>query len=358
MNGDTVRVGVIGAGDISHYHLGGLRAAGGADVRVVCGRSADRAAPVAERYGIPRVETDYRAVLERDDIDAVLILTPDDSHEEIGVAAAEAGKAMMVQKPVARSVDSCERLIEAAVRAGVNLQVSYMHRHFEEVVYVRDLIGSGRFGPVHTVRMRNATPGPIWAWYYDPAAVGGGVVFSLASHGIDLIQHLAGPVEDVSARTACMMRERVLPHGEVVTGIELEDVAFATYRMKSGILVDHEVTACERAGTDRFLVEIYGEKGTVLLRGQRGRLAIHAPDVTGVSDWHAPELDDRPFGARHHAHWLGIVRGTVPDEASAWDALAGLHVIEAVYEAAESGGRVGVPYVEKADYDRRGRHGR
>jgi predicted dehydrogenase len=351
MSGETVRIGVIGAGDISHYHLGGLQAAGGADVRVISGRTAERIAPVAQQYGIPDIETDYRAVLARDDIDAVMILTPENSHEEIAVAAAEAGKAMMVQKPVADTIGSCERLIEAAERAGVNLQVSYMHRYFEEVVYARDLIRSGQFGEIHTVRMRNATPGAIMPWYYDPAVVKGGVVFSLGSHGIDLIQHLVGAIEDVSARTATMLRERTFSNDEVVTDIELEDIAFATYRMKNGIVVEHEMSGCEKKGTDRFLVEIYSENGTMLLRGPRGPLAIYAPDITGTSDWHLPDLADQPFGARHHAHWLDIVRGVLPDEASGWDSLAGMHVIQAVYQAAECGGRAIVPFLEKADYD-------
>ena len=351
MSGETVRIGVIGAGDISHYHLGGLKAAGGADVRVISGRRAERVAPIAEQYGIPGIATDYREVLARDDIDAVMILTPENSHEEIAVAATAAGKAMMVQKPVADSVGSCERIIAAAESAGVNLQVSYMHRHFEEVVYARDLIRSGNFGEIHTVRMRNATSGPIMPWYYDSAVVPGGVVFSLGSHGIDLVQHLVGAVEDVSARTANMMRERTLPGGEVVTGIELEDIAFATYRMKNGILVDHEISGCEQKGTDRFLVEIYGEKGTMLLRGSHGPLAIYAPDITGTSDWHMPDLADRPLGARHHAHWLDIVRGVLPNEASGWDSLAGMHVIQAVYQAAESGARASVTFLEQADYD-------
>ena len=351
MSGETVRIGVIGAGDISHYHLSGLQAAGGADVRVISGRRAERVAPVAEQYGIPDIETDYREVLARNDIDAVMILTPENSHEEIAVAAAEAGKATMVQKPVAHSVESCERLIVAAERAGVNLQVSYMHRYFEEVVYVRDLIRSGKFGEIHAVRMRNATSGPIMPWYYDSTMVQGGVVFSLGSHGIDLIQHLIGAVEDVSARTATMMRERTFSNGEVVTDIEFEDIAFATYRMKNGILVDHEMSGCEQNGTDRFLVEIYGEKGTMLLRGPRGPLAIYAPDIIGASDWHMPDLADWPFGARHHAHWLDIVRGTAPDEASGWDSLTGMHVIRAVYAAAASGGRASVQFIEKADYD-------
>tara|TARA_B100000029_G_scaffold515676_1_gene623920 strand:- start:3630 stop:4316 length:687 start_codon:yes stop_codon:yes gene_type:complete len=227
-----------------------------------------------------------------------------------------------------------------------------MHRHFEEVVYARELIRSGQFGPIHTVCMRNATFGPIMPWYYDPAVVSGGVVYSLGSHGIDIVQHLVGPIEEVSAHTACMMQERTLPSGIVVKNIELEDVAFATYRMKNGILVDHEITACERQGTDRFLVELYGEKATMLLRGARGPLALYAPEITGTTDWQLPELPDRPFGARHHAEWLEIVRGVKPDEASGWDSLAGMNVIQAIYEAAESGGRVSVPYVEKADYDR------
>ena len=131
-------------------------------------------------------------------------------------------------------------------------------------------------------------------WYYDSTMVQGGVVFSLGSHGIDLIQHLIGAVEDVSARTATMMRERTFSNGEVVTDIEFEDIAFATYRMKNGILVDHEMSGCEQNGTDRFLVEIYGEKGTMLLRGPRGPLAIYAPDIIGASDWHMPDLATGP----------------------------------------------------------------
>lgn len=123
--------------------------------------------------------------------------------------------------------------------------------------------------------------------------------------------------------------------------------------MKSGILVDHEISGCEQKGTDRFLVEIYGEKGTMLLREERGPLAIYAPELTGKSDWHIPALPDRPFGARHHAHWLDIVRGVSRDEATGWDSLAGMHVVRAIYAAAESGGRVSVPYVERADYDRK-----
>ena len=234
----------------------------------------------------------------------------------------------------------------------MSLQISYMHRHFEEVVYARDLMRSGKFGNIHAVRMRNATPGPIFGWYYDSTLVPGGVVFSLGVHGIDLVQHLFGAIDDVSARTATMLRERTMPDGEKVHDIELEDLAFATYRMANGIFVDHEVSACELQGTDRFLVEIYGEKGTMLLRGPRGALAIHAPEITGTSDWHMPDLADRPFGARHHAHWLDIVRGVAREDATARDSLAGLHVVQAVYAAADSGGRVSVPFIEKADYDK------
>ncbi len=258
---DTVRIGVIGAGLISTYHLDGLAAAGGADVRVLAARSTARAGPLARRYGIPEVATDWRAVLDRADIDAVLIATPDATHEEIALAAAQAGKAILLQKPMAMSVAQCERILAGAQAAGVDLQVSWMHRHFEEVVRTRELLAAGKLGAVHHIRIRNATPGPHEPWFFDPAHVAGGVVLQLGVHGIDLIRHLFGAIETVSATTATVQPRRSLPGGTVTS--KVEDEALATYRFQSGVLGSHEMSFCEAADTDRFRLEIYGDAGTM-----------------------------------------------------------------------------------------------
>jgi predicted dehydrogenase len=332
---DTVGIGVIGAGLISAYHLAGLAAAGGAEVRVLAARSSVRAGPMARRFGVPEVATDWRAVLERADIDAVLVATPDSTHEEIAVAAAQAGKAILLQKPMAMTVGQCRRIIAAAREAGVDLQVSWMHRHFEEVVRAQELLASDKLGPVRHVRIRNATAGPHEPWFYDRSQVAGGVVMQLGVHGIDLVQHLFGAIETVAATTATLQPKRRFPSGESIVS-DLEDEALATYRFAGGALGSHEMSFCEAAGTDRFRLEIYCAEATLLLRTTRGLLAIHAPRLFGERGWLIPELPGSAFGERQHARWLDIVRGKIPSDPTAEDALAGQMVAEAIYRSAES----------------------
>ena len=282
----------------------------------------------------------------------MVITTPERSHEPISVAAAAAGKAILLQKPIAESIDASRRIIDAAAKAGMDLQVSFMHRFFEETVYARDLLRSGKLGAVFSARLRNATPGPEASWYYDPEIAAGGVTWCLGVHGIDLVQHLLGPIGEVNARCATMMPERTLADGTELGDIRIEDHAMALYRTVDGVLVNHEMSLCQRKGTDRFLLEIYAEKGAMQLRGPRGNLAIHAPEMTGIDDWVIPALPGPAFGARQHAHWLDILRGEARSDASALDALAGLHVVRAILAAAESGKAESVPPIEGADYAR------
>jgi predicted dehydrogenase len=344
---ETIGIGVIGAGLISAYHLAGLAAAGGADVRVLAARTSARAGPMARRFGVPEVATDWRAVLERADVDAVVIATPDFTHEEIAVAAAKAGKAILLQKPMAMSVEQCRRIIDAARAAKVDLQVSWMHRHFEEVVRAQELLASDKLGPVHHVRIRNATPGPHEPWFFDRTQVAGGVVMQLGVHGIDLTRHLFGEILSVMAITATLQPERSFAGGQK-TESDLEDEALATYRFAGGALGSHEMSFNEAGGTDRFRLEIYCADGTLLLRTTRGPLAIHAPRLFGARGWFVPELPARAFGERQHARWLDILRGKIPSDPTAADALAGQGVAEAVYRSAESRREERVANVDEA----------
>ena len=340
-----VRVGMIGAGFIASYHLDGLRAAGGADVRVLAGRTPGKTAALAARYGITSTTTDWREVIARDDIDAVVITTPDETHPEIAIAAARAGKHILLQKPMARTAAECRTIIAAANAAGVRLQVSFMHRYFEEVVAARQLLVDGAIGRTYSLRMRNATPGPDWgSWFYSKARVGGGVVMQLGVHGIDLLRHLFGDIDSLSARTALLRTERVLTDGTVVHP-DNEDHALALYRFASGALASHEMDMSEVAGCDRFTLEIYGEHGTIWLRSPRGPLALNAPRHTGTRDWVNLPLPVQATGARQHRAFLDIVRGIAAPDQTAADGLASVLVAEAIYRASESGReqRVSIP---------------
>ncbi len=339
---DQIGVGMIGAGFISEYHLAGLAAAGGASVRVLMGRSPAQVEALARRFAIPAVAFDYRAVLDRRDVQAVIIATPADTHEEIAVAAAQAGKAILLQKPMARTAGECRRIIAAARAAGIDLQVSYMHRYFEEVLRVREILADGRLGPVYALRMRNATPGPDWqAWFFSRERVGGGAVLQLGVHGIDLCRHLFGEIETVTATVALQRQERVLADGSRVRP-DNEDHALALYRFRGGAVGSHEISMSEIQGTDRFRLEIYCAEATVWLRTERGALALFAPGLTGKSEWLVPELPSRPAGERQHAHWLDILRGQVPSDPTAEDGLATALVVEAIYRSSTSGRAVRV----------------
>jgi predicted dehydrogenase len=333
-----IGVAMLGAGFIAEYHLAGLAAAGGAEVRIVVGRTRDKARALAGRFGIPESSTDVAAALARDDVQAVIVATPDDTHEAIAVAAARAGKAILLQKPMAGSVEGAQRIAAAASRHGVNLQVSFMHRFFDEVVATRRWLDEGLIGRVLSARIRNATPGPDWgAWFFRQASVPHGVVDQLGVHGIDLVEHLLGRVRSVSAHARIALPERQLRDGTRVK-VETVDNAIAAYELADGTLVTHEMSMTEVAGCDRFRMEIYGEDGTLWLRSERGRLAAFVPGRFG-RDWHVPTLPDTPPGKRQHETWLAGIAGDAPPLDSAGDALRGMRIVEALMQSSERNGQ-------------------
>jgi len=333
----TIGVALIGAGFIADYHLTGLSAVPEAAVRVIVGRTRARAEALAQRFGVPYVEVEMESALARDDIDAVVITTPDDTHEEIALRASAAGKAILLQKPMATTSTACRRIIAGAARAGVDLQVSFMHRHFPEVVAARRLLADGAIGDVTSVRMRNATPGPDWGdWFFKRDRCRGGAILQLGVHGVDLIDHLVGPIRAVSARTATLLAERILADGRVVE-VENADSAWCTYEIEQGSVASHEVSMIEIKGCDRFRCEIYGTKGTIWLRTERGPLSVSVPDETHAG-WSSPELPDISPGERQHRLWIDGLLGRAPPEDTATAGLCGLFVAEAIERSAARGG--------------------
>ncbi len=333
-----VRIAVVGAGFIAGYHLAALAAIPECSVQLIVSRGRAKADAVAARFGVGKSSDDIEAALARPDIDAVVVTTPDDTHEDIAVQATSAGKAILVQKPMATSSAACRRMIAAAERTGVDLQISFMHRFFEETVLCRDLLAKGAIGEVTSVRVRNATPGPDWAeWFFKRERVGGGVVLQLGIHGIDLIEHLIGPIAALGARTATLQPERPLADGRVAR-VENVDSAWATYELAAGRFASHEMSMVETAGCDRFRMELYGTKGTMWLRTEHGPLALYAPDFTGHADWFIPQLPDTAPGLRQHRAWIDGLTGSAPRQDTAAAGLHSLLVAEAIARSAERDG--------------------
>ena len=327
------KIGIIGSGFISDYHIPALQQVG-AEIVILCSIKEEEAKQKAARYHISQTTIDYKAVLAREDLDAVLILTPESTHCEIAVAAAQAGKAIFLQKPMARSSEECRTILDAVRTAGVPLYVSFMHRHFPEVEHARTLLEQKVFGRVLTIRQRNATPGATWSpWFFDRKLVGGGAVMQLGVHGIDLLRHMFGEINAVQAHVAQLVNERVMADGTIVHP-DNEDYAVALYRFDSGIIAHHEIIYNEVAGTDRFRMEIYGEKGTAWLRTERGLLSYFQAGES--ASWATPEISTEDFGIRQHRNFLDMLQGKIPFDQSGEDGLRSIQIAEAIYRSAQT----------------------
>ncbi len=329
-----MRVGILGAGSISAYHIAGLQAAG-AEVAALFSRTESHAREVAARFGIPWITTRYEESLSLPALEAVVIATPDFTHEEVAAAAAQARKPSLLQKPMARTGAECRRIIAAFERAGVSLHVSWMHRYFGEVERTRQLLAEGALGSVSLVRQRNVTRGADWAaWFFSREKVGGGAVMQLGVHGIDLLRTLFGEIVAVKATIATVQRQRTLADGSVVEP-DNEDLALATYRFASGTFATHEMGYCAVPVTDRFRMEIYGTWATAWLHTEHGALATNSG-----RGWTPLEVPPGEVGCRQHRHWLAMLRGEVAPDASAQDGLAAVEIAEAIYRSAEADGWV------------------
>lgn len=346
-----VGIGMIGAGEISDYHLAALEVNAGAQVRVVCGRSSDRAAEQARRYGVADATHRWEDVLARSDVDAVVIATPDHTHHELVMAAIAQGKAVLVQKPIAMTADQAEEMVREAERRRVVLCVAFMHRFFDETVALRAALQGDLLGDVHMVRIRNATAGGGWGrWFYERPPLGvGGVVMQLGVHGIDLLIDLFGNVEAVSGCTGRVLSERALPDGTVVRP-EVDDYALAHYRVDR-FVASHEMSYTEVAGCDRFRMEVYGSRGTAWLRHPTDGLALFIDTDARGRGWFRPEPAGISPGERQHDAFLDQVLGRAAVDSSAGAAVQGLRVVDALYASATDGRWVSV-VGERAATDR------
>lgn len=347
MPAERIGLAMLGAGFIAEYHLAALAQCERAQVRTIVARRRERARSLAARFGVPDASDDVDAVLASPDVDAVVVATPDDTHEQVAIAAARAGKAILLQKPMAGSADAAQRIVDVAREQRVDLQLSFMHRFFDEVVQARAWIEEGLLGSVVSARIRNATPGPDWDdWFFRKARVPHGVADQLGVHGIDLVEQLLGPIVDVSARARIAVPVRTLRDGRRVE-VETPDNVNAIYALAGGALVAHEISQTEIAGCDRFRMEIYGERGTLWLRSEHGRLAAVVPQRFGPG-WHVPDLASTPLGVRQHELWLAGVAGEKPRLDTANDAVRGMRVVEAMMRSAGQGG-VKVPLRKRGD---------
>lgn len=197
-----IRWGMIGCGDVAEVKSGpGFYKAANSALVAVMRRNGALAADFARRHGVARWSDDAGAILSADDIDAVYIATPPSSHRDYAVRCADAGKAVYVEKPMARDAAECRDMIAAARRNGVPLWVGYYRRALPRFLKIKALIDDGAIGAVRHVTVTHRAPAPAAAggappWRIDPAVSGGGLFFDVGCHTLDCLDFLLGPIAE------------------------------------------------------------------------------------------------------------------------------------------------------------------
>jgi len=239
--------------------------------KVLVGRDATQVAEAAAKYGWAESSTDWRSVIERDDIHIIDICAPGWMHAEIAIAALEAGKHVLVEKPLANTLAEAELMTAAAAKArkrGVQSMIGFNYRRVPALALAKELIAEGRLGTVRHVRaaylqdwLSNAESPMTWRLRKETA--GSGALGDIASHAIDQVLYLLGDaVTEVSGRLHTFVDRR--PAADGLEDVTVDDAAWATLTLASGAIASVEVSRVATGQKNSLKLEIYGDKGTIL----------------------------------------------------------------------------------------------
>ncbi|MFD7684949.1 Gfo/Idh/MocA family protein [Streptomyces sp. NPDC059781] len=376
-----LRIGMVGYAFMGAAHSQGWRTAPrvfdlplSPELAVICGRDADAVRAAADRHGWAETETDWRALVERDDVDLVDICTPGDSHAEIALAALAAGKHVLCEKPLANTVAEAEAMTRAAEEAaarGQSAMVGFNYRRVPAAALARRTVAEGRIG-----RLRHVRVAYLQDWLVDPEfpltwrlrreQAGSGSLGDLGAHIVDLAQYLSGErLAGVSALTETFVRERPLPTAPssglaAVTAagtgqVTVDDAALFTGRFTSGALASFEATRYATGRKNALRIELNGERGSLAFDLERlnelefhdgtepgthagfRRILVTEPDHPYLEAWWPPGHGlgyEHTFvhQARDLVH--AVAEGRSPEPSFA-DGLQVQRVLAAVEESAE-----------------------
>jgi len=241
-------------------------------LKAVCSRSKDKVEAFAEQWGYESFETDWKTLIGRDDIDAIDICTPNNMHAEIAIAGAKAGKMILCEKPLARTLNEAQFMVDAISEANVKNTVWYNYRRLPAVTLAKNIIDSGKLGKIFHYRSNflqdwtineDLPQGGRAFWRMDADAAGSGVTGDLLAHCIDAAMWLNGGITDVSAMTETFVKQRVHEDTGKMQDVKIDDACIFHCHFENGSLGLFESSRYARGHKALFTLEINGEKGSI-----------------------------------------------------------------------------------------------
>ena len=347
-----LRVGVIGVGFIGKVHLEAFEAVPDAEVVAICDIRPERLEEMAAEFGIADSYDDYEDLLKRDDIDAVSVCTPNDLHAPITIAALQAGKHVLCEKPLTTSTADALAMTNAAKAAKKALVVAFSHRRRADVQWLKQAVTDGMLGDVYFAKAMwwRRSGIPSWgAWFIDKARAGGGPLIDLGVHMLDMSLYLLGEprVLSVSATTFSELGPRgrgyFYPptHGQKFT---VEDLASAYFRLEGGKTLTLEASwATYGKYNDSFGVSLFGSNGGAELEVND---YVDKNTLRVFTDIGGSPVEMRPAPAARHGHtvvageFTDLILHGKPATAVGLDGVRRAQVIQATYQSALEGREV------------------
>lgn len=358
-----LRVGVIGAG-IGAHHLKGYALNPEVEVLALAGLDDDRVRSVAAEFKVPTTYRHYEELLANPAIDAVSVCLPNFLHAPVAIAALEAGKHVLVEKPLARTTAEGEAMIAAAEATGRVLMITFNRRYRGDVQWVKQYVESGALGQIYYAKafwMRRAGIPRLGSWFVNREQSGGGPMVDLGVHVLDMALYLMGEprVRTVSASTHAAFGPRGLKGwaGRVQTSdvglrYDVEDLATAFLRLEGGASLQLEASwATHSSASDDFGVTLYGTEGGVELFVHNYAHENTLRVFHDIAD--APvDLAPRPRGGGdNHVildRFVAAILHGAPAEPSAQVGLTRTAVLEACYASAAAGRELELPLAQQA----------
>jgi predicted dehydrogenase len=350
---EQLRVGVIGCG-AGIFHLEGYQEEPRAKVVALAGLDTDRCEMLANKFDVPRVYRDYQDLLAQDDIDAVSVAVPNILHLPVALAAFEAGKHVLIEKPLARNAEEGVKMVEAAKEHNKLLGISFQRRTRHDVRLLREAVANGDFGRIYYSKAwwmrRSGIPG-LGSWFTSKEAAGGGPLIDLGVHVLDMILYILGNPK-VTAVTANTYAEigptgrggwvgRRQSQGADAQQYEVEDLATAFLRLEDGgtLLLEASWAAFTEMGDD-FGVQLYGSEKGARIFAENYALTDTLEIYQGFGD---TTMDAKPrlVAREGHAQIInGFVDAILEGKTLTPDGQEGLdrvRLIDAIYRSAELG---------------------
>jgi predicted dehydrogenase len=344
-----LKIGVIGAGSISEVHFNAYKNNPEVEIYAVCDLNEQRAKEKAGTYGASRIFIDYRELLALPEIDAVSICTWNNSHAEISIAALNAGKHVLVEKPLCQTVEQALQVEEAVKKNGKVLQVGFVRRYGTNTQILKEFIDDGQLGEIYyakaTCLRRLGNPG---GWFADKERSGGGPLIDLGVHVIDICWYLMGKpkVKSISGNTYNKLGNRAnvknlsfykaADYNADLNSVE--DCANALIRFENGASLMVDVSFTLHAKEDELKVELYGDKGGAELEPNLALVLEKYDTILNAT----PQVDNLSFdfskGFQNEInHYIDSIFCRTETRSPVADGVEIMKILCGIYESAEKG---------------------